>query len=93
MWQCIVTLNYNKEKVKERNWARISLAMFGNANSKWMSVFPTGILPNLNLFRHYVETCYTHEKVLAGGSIKGIRVPWEMSCMCSVASKVLGTTR
>jgi len=36
------------KKVKERNWARIPLVMFGNPNSKQMSALRTGSLLNFD---------------------------------------------
>ena len=48
MWQRIVRLNCYKEKVKEMNWVKTPLAMFGNHNSKQMSALHIGSLLNLD---------------------------------------------
>jgi len=72
------------KRVKERNWTRIPLAMFGKPNSKQMSTSHTGSLLNLDFVQHYVDMHYNHELVLdmyisqslvAGGFVKGIGVP------------------
>ena len=50
--------------VKERNWVRIPLDVFGNPKSKRMSALHIGSLLNFDFVWHYVDTCYIHEHVL-----------------------------
>jgi len=92
MWQCTIRLSCNKVKVKERNWVRIPLAMFGNHNSKRMSDLHTWSLLNLEFVWNYVDGCYIQGHVFDRYNIwclvidryvKGIGVPWDMAQMCS----------
>lgn len=48
MRQHIVSLDGSKEKVNERNWARISLPSFGNPTCRQMSALHTGNLLHLD---------------------------------------------
>ena len=94
MWQCIVSLDCNKvKKVKERNWVRIPLAMFGNPNSKWMSALHIGSLLNLD-FSDTMWICTIFMNMFLKGITTGFQLWLDSSrnwsplrddmCMCSV---------